>query len=451
MFHDFFTLSRQVVPTGGRTRITLSARFASQDLLGRGELVLKFMDSDSLLPDDTLPAWRQYGAIPLEVLEQPPGGVAFEVAPEQEGEMRFQLVARRQESEFPVCEFGIYALDADWMKLRPFRGDFHVHTNHSECVFAEEDPAYVTAVGRRQGLDFLALSDHMQMTAAQEAAECWSDVVREYRIFAAEEVHLLREHQKSLYRHNAFLPGAHIVNFGGSRSVSALENDHFDEFRTEVKRRAAALDRALPEAVREIIAGSDWIFDKIRESGGMAIFCHPYWKPHNRYDMPPAAREAIFAGGKFDAVEIIGIGSADPHAPARESNGQAIVRWQEACIKAGKLLPATGSTDSHNSRANLGTQYTVVLAETCEVKPIQEAVRALRGAAVMDHPGEERRCFGSERLTAYVNFLLREYYPQHDEICAFEGLAMLKKLRGEPVPELEQDAVSKLMRRFFGQ
>ena len=45
------------------------------------------------------------------------------------------------------------------------------------------------------------------------------------------------------------------------------------------------------------------------------------------------------------------------------------------------------------------------------------------------HENEERRVYGNERITEYVNFLLREYYPLHDELCALEGLAMLKKLR----------------------
>ena len=451
MFHDFFTLSPHVVPVGGKTKVTLSARFVSQRLQERGELELKFLDSDALLSDNSLPAWRQYDRLPFEVLKNVPGGITFEVAPGREGEMRFVLSARRRDAETPVCEFGLYALEHDLLKLRPYRGDFHVHTSCSECASPDEDPAYVAAIGRLKGLDFIALSDHMQMIAAAAAAGFWNKFVREYRIFPAEEVHQLKEPQKTLYRHNAFLPGVHIVNFGGKWSAAAYENNHFEEYLAATARRAEALDPLLPEAVRKIIAGADWIIDKIHESGGLAIFCHPYWKPHNRYDMPPAAREAILAGGKTDAVEIVGLGSADPASLLRESNSQAVARWQSASVKAGRLLPVTGSTDSHNARANLGTQYTVVLAEECGVESIQEAVRAGRGVAVMAHPGEERRCFGGERWTAYVNFLLREYFPQHDELCAFEGLAMLKKLRGETVPVPDDDAVPNLMRRFFGQ
>ena len=430
MFHDFFKLSRQTVPVGKLIQITLSARFASQQLFERGELVLKFMNSNSLTSDQCVPLWRQYDTIPFEVLDRVPGTIRFEVTAACEGELRFLLVAKRDNMELEVCQFGVYALKDDLLDLHPYRGDFHVHSNSSECAFPDEDPLHVAAIGRLRGLDFITFTDHMQMDTGKAVADFWRETVPEYQIFAAEEVHQLKSQQESLYRRNNFLPGVHIINFGGSWSVAALENDQFEQYTAEIAQRAAKLDPALSPDVRKIIAGADWIIDQIHASGGIVIFCHPYWKPHNRYDMPVEAREAIFKSNKFDAVEIIGLGTPDKNALYRENNNQAVARWQSASLAAGRMLPVTGATDSHNSRNNLGRQYSIVLAEECTVQSIKKAVTAGNCAAVMAHENEERRVYGNERITEYVNFLLREYYPLHDELCALEGLTMLKKLRG---------------------
>ena len=430
MFHDFFKLSRQTVPVGNLIQITLSARFTSQQLFERGELVLKFMNSNSLTSGQSVPLWRQYDIVPFEVIDRVPGTIRFEVSAACEGELRFLLVAKHDNMELEVCQFGIYALKDDLLALHPYRGDFHVHSNSSECALPDEDPLYVAAIGRLKGLDFITFTDHMQMDTGKAVADFWREAVPEYQIFAAEEVHQLKSKQESLYRRNNFLPGAHIINFGGSWSVAELENNQFEQYTSEVAERAEQFDMSIPLDVRKIIAGADWIIDKIHESGGMAIYCHPYWKPHNRYDMPAEAREAIFKSNKFDAVEIIGLSTSDKSALYRESNNQAVARWQSACIAAGRMLPVTGATDSHNSRNNLGRQYSIVLAEECTVQSIKKAVISGRSAAVMAHDNEERRVYGNERITEYVNFLLREYYPLHDELCAFEGLTMLKKLRG---------------------
>lgn len=429
MFHDFFKISRQTVPVGKPTAITLSARFASQLFFERGELVLKFLNSNSLTFDQCVPLWRQYDTVPFEVVDRVPGTIRFEVSAACEGEMRFLLAARKNDMELEVCQFGIYALKDDLLDLHPYRGDFHVHSNSSECAFQDEDPLHVAAIGRLKGLDFITFTDHMQMDTGKAVAEFWREAAPEYQIFAAEEVHQLKSKQKSLYRRNNFLPGVHIINFGGSWSVSALENDQFERYTAEIAGRADQLDHKLSPDVRKIVAGADWIIDKIHESGGMAIYCHPYWKPHNRYDMPTEAREAIFKNNKFDAVEIIGLGTSDKNSLCRESNNQAVARWQSACIAAGRMLPVTGATDSHNSRNNLGRQYSIVLAEDCTMSSIKKAVIAGNSVAVMAHDNEERRVYGNERITEYVNFLLREYYPLHDELCALEGLEMLKKLR----------------------
>ena len=197
MFHDFFTLSQQTVPVGKTIRITLSARFASQQFLERGELTLKFLNSNSLTMEQSVPLWRQYDTIPFEIISRTPGTISFEVSAACEGEMRFLLVAKLDNMELEVCQFGIYALEDDLLDLHPYKGDFHVHTNSSECALPDEDPLYVAAVGRLKGLDFITFADHMQMDTGKTVAGFWHQMVPDYQIFAAEEVHQLKSRQES--------------------------------------------------------------------------------------------------------------------------------------------------------------------------------------------------------------------------------------------------------------
>ena len=55
--------------------------------------------------------------------------------------------------------------------------------------------------------------------------------------------------------------------------------------------------------------------------------------------------------------------------------------------------------------------------------------------AVHHIPGEKPIVAGSFRLVRYAYFLLREFYPHHDELCRVEGEIMRRALAG-----LEPDA-----------
>ena len=51
--------------------------------------------------------------------------------------------------------------------------------------------------------------------------------------------------------------------------------------------------------------------------------------------------------------------------------------------------------------------------------------------AVEAPPGHFPRAHGPLRLAQYAQFLLREVFPLHDELCEPEGRAMLAYLAGE--------------------
>ena len=132
----------------------------------------------------------------------------------------------------------------------------------------------------------------------------------------------------------------------------------------------------------------------------------------------------------------------------------SVARWQEEQAK-GKVIPVAGISDSHGSDGDLsGWYYTIVFAEDLSFESIAKAIRANRSVAVHDIPGTYPLVVGPFRLTKLVFFLLREFYPEHDELCCIEGDIMRRALAGEEPDPIEQMArrhgtVMKLIEQCF--
>ena len=68
---------------------------------------------------------------------------------------------------------------------------------------------------------------------------------------------------------------------------------------------------------------------------------------------------------------------------------------------------------------------------TCSLFPESSICCFLqKKVAVSSNYGGYPLIYGDHRLAKNANFLLREFYPEHDEICEVEGTVMLQVLRG---------------------
>ncbi len=326
-------------------------------------------------------------------------------------EQRYLIRVESDDKRFPM-DFNVYALNPDLYSLRPYKGDFHIHTMRSD---GRESPEYVAARYREAGFDFIAISDHHRYEPSLEAIDYWNRYSVGLKMFPGEEVH------------PPDCP-VHMLNFGGSYSINELFKDE-DKFRREVEKLIPELGEVLPGADPFAVAATTWTFDQIRKAGGVALFCHPYWESKWGNVLPGAIVDELFKRRQFDALELIsGFWLENSYC-----NHFQVTRCYHEWMTRG-VFPVVGLSDSHGAdhpRGLFNWNYTIVLAESDSFEDLAAAIRSGNCVAVEAPASERKQCYGSYRLSRYGHFLLDEYFPRHEELCRTEGEVMLDVLGGD--------------------
>lgn len=352
-----------------------------------------------------------------------------------EEEQEYNLVVFDREENY-VVEMHLYCLKEDLYSRIPLKGDLHVHSFRSDGL---EAPEIVAANYRKAGFDFMTISDHELMYPSYEAIEKYRDVDLDMLIVPGEEVHTPENK-------------VHIVNFGGSISVNDLYRENPEQYYKEVSEIQQGLTDIEEEDRFQYVA-SVWAFNKIRECGGLAIFPHPHWVTDYCYHIPLKLVRAFFKNKVFDAFELIGGQSV--HENAMQVNLYNELRAE------GLAAPIVGSSDSHGT---VNTEWfqigkTVVLAEENSKDAIMEAVKDNKAAALEQYANSNRelrpRVYGPFRIASYVEFLVNEYFPLHDELCYEEGRAMKDYVTGVEGAKEELEFLhgrtQRMMAKYFGR
>ena len=341
----------------------------------------------------------------------------------KEGEYSICLGKLEENGTFvELATFQVYALREDLFRLMPYKGDFHMHSN---CSDGKEEPEYVAATNRKIGYDFMALTDHRLYAPSLVAKKAMEDFGCDMLVCPGEEVHLPRN-------------PVHIINFGGKGSVNKIAQDNEEKYFAEVQEYEKTLPENIDEITRFQVAASEWAFDKIRECDGISMFCHPFWRPWHHNYIGEDVIDLLLERARFDVLEVIG----GFYRPDVECNMLSVARWQEEQAK-GRHIPVAGISDSHGCDGDLtGWYYTIIFAEELNFNSLAAAIRDNRSVAVHLIPGTYPTVVGPFRLVKFVYFLLREVYPNHDELCRIEGEIMRRALADE-----EKDAVSQIASR----
>lgn len=355
---------------------------------------------------------RKHRALDYIVLESEPdenGGFTFThfFNGEQEHFVRVYELPIVGERPPVLVQLAVYSLYPDLYGLKPLRGDLHVHTCRSD---GEESPEIVCANYRRSGFDFLAITDHELYTPSQEAIDAYKDLPIALKIFNGEEVHSPENH-------------VHIINFGGKASVNEMFQNDPDAYYREVKEIEDALPDLGEGVDRFHYACCKWCYDKIRSVGGLAIFAHPFWR-NDVYNVAEPLIRAQFKNRIFDCFELL-------NGMTARSNNLQVVFYQQMRAE-GYDYPIVGSSDAHGTVNHDDFMWlqTVVLAKSDSYEDIVEAIMAKRSVPLEQYPNEFQRAFGEYRYVKYVQFLLEDYFPRHDELCYEEGRLMKEALLG---------------------
>lgn len=413
MDSSYFDIWPKVVRADRETTITIKPLFRHSEFKSGEQLKVRYVRDDGNVDGGGCEPWVAFTEIPFE---QDGGMLRIKHFFAGENEHTFRLVAVDQEQkEKLIANLHVFSLKADLFELRPFKGDFHLH---SFCSDGLESPAYVAASTRKVGMDFMALTDHHRYEPSLEAIAAMEKLPTDLRCYPGEEVHCPNS-------------PVHVVNFGGAFSLNNIFRNDEERFRTETSVYEEKLSSDIHPSLRYQIAAAEWSFDQIRSGGGVSIYCHPYWRPEERYYVHSKVNDTIIDRQRFDALEVIG----GFYRHQMESNALAVAHYQEARAK-GQKIPVVGVSDSHGCDRDLfGWYYTVVLAHSVEFKDIAEGISSLNSVAVEAVEGEFPRVVGPFRQVRYIYFLLREYFPLHDKLCREEGGALLDVLSGDTTAE----------------
>jgi hypothetical protein len=405
----------RVVPADSVATITIRSVSPSAPPIKDGPCELAICPAEEIGADEASTSVIRLTARPRDGVLQIP----LRFQGEQEYRVRLTW-ADNAPGDRPI-EFRLYAIGSDLFERRPWKGDLHLHSHRSD---GQEAPARVAAHCRRIGMDFMAVTDHSQYEPSLEAIRAFENLDVALRIYPGEEVHPPENR-------------IHLINFGGRFSLNAIFERDPAGYRTEVRAIEADLDDLPSGPLRYQYASSVWCCRKIREAGGLAVFCHPYWVTEGRYNVPEILIARHFDDRPFDAFEVIG--GYFPYEV--ESNLLQVARYHEERRRKDPL-PVVGASDAHgceNGRL-FGWYYTIVFCRGPELSDLIQGVKGGFSVAVEALPGQTARAHGPFRLVKFAHFLLREVFPDHDALCEEEGRLMLGHLAGaaDAVDRLEQ-------------
>ena len=333
----------------------------------------------------------------------------------------------------------VYAVLEDLQGRYPYMGDTHVHSTYSD---GSEAPEIVAADYRKQGFDFMAMTDHHNYMGSMHLIAAYRDVPVDIALLPGEEVHLPHEAehivsvgathsvnfmvQTKRDEVNERFPGLNLESLPKEQWLGDPETPCYSEEEYERQVWELADELGLPQnGDRFVIAASTWAARRIREAGGLAIFPHPYWI-NNTFSVPPRVSDAFFAMNEFDAFEVFG------GERYLEQNESQLFHYMEARGR-GTRLAAVGASDSHSVYNNPGAYIgkTIALSPRNERSALVDSIRKGYSIAVECISKEYRLC-SSLRLIRYGRFLMEHYFPLHDELCVEEGRLMKAYVCGDP-------------------
>lgn len=324
--------------------------------------------------------------------------------------------------------YSVYTLAPDAFKLRPFKGEFHQHSNLSD---GREPPQDHVRYAREAGFDFLAVTDHGSKKQNAIVADAARDSGSGLVTYPGEEMHNV----------GAVL---HSVCLGAPEVMSIRKRT--PELTAAIESILAELRRELPDmhdSERRNLAEALYVARRARAAGALLIYCHAHWKPRGRYNAPPEFTRYMLTHDDFDAVEIA-------NGQFNHGNYLTAALLYEIAAERGKRWPVVSASDCHGARnvALLKRNYNILFAPDCSFPEFKKGLRNHRLVAAVETMNMNKKTtrpifFGAWRFVKLATFLEGiGHWREHDRLTAAQGPLIEKFLKGDKsvVPQIREIA-----------
>lgn len=367
----------------------------------------------------------------IEIEASKYGILKFRMRFNTQGEYFIHLSKKGAEDR-PISEEHIFAVSPDMMEFRPYKGDLHIHTNHTD---GQRSPIHMAIKAKDFGMDFIAITDHDRYFPSVEAIKRAEEINMNLIIFNGEEISV----------EDSAGSGGHVVSLCASEHVKgrfAPDRESQDDYQKEIK---AIIDNDLKDKKlveclsKEKYAHMLWTMKKIREYGGYILLGHPYWEyPKGKYYLDRLVFDQLIADELFDFVEI------------SVNTDLAVAKCHQEAIKGRKLIPVCTS-DAHRFERRFGIYYTIIFAPKLDKEHIFEALFDSKCVAVGHNPDDYERLTGDFDLVEYTGFLIREFFPLHDRVCGLESELYRRVIDGEDARDPMLDRLKTQLEELYAK
>jgi len=299
-----------------------------------------------------------------------------------------------------VC---LYCLDDEMMKLRPLKGDLHMHSIYSD---GKTTPFAMALASLGAGMDFMGVTDHDNYNGSLEAIEKVEANNIDLLVLAGEEVSVGGKKDMSIA-----LGNGHILSIHANQSIEDQRKDT-EKYEAELQAISETLKKEDIDKNIDVThyAKNIWVIQKIKEAKGISILAHPNWVYRDgKYHLHQAFYKEMLKTSQLDGVEVFG------EEKVKEHNNMTHLTALQTTNKHKYLAPFANS-DAHDSDHEVGDRFTIVFVKEKSASSIIAAIKSGLTCAIFKRENYEHQFIGKDALAQYVYFLIKEYYPKHSSL-----------------------------------
>ena len=297
----------------------------------------------------------------------------------------------------------LYCLDEVMIKLRPLKGDLHMHSTYSD---GKTTPFALALASLGAGMDFISITDHDSYEGSLNAIQKVKQNNIDLLVLAGEEVSVGGKKDMSVSQGNG-----HILSINANKSIEEQRKDT-KKYEKELQAIVEVLKKEKIDKNIDLAhyAKNIWVINKIKEAKGISILAHPNWVYRDgKYHLHQAFYKEMLKSSHLDGVEVFG------EEKIKEHNNMTHLTALQTKNRHKYLAPFANS-DAHDSDHEIGDRFTIVFVKEKSASSIIEAMKEGLTCAVFKREHYEHQFIGKDELAQYVYFLIKEYYPKHTSL-----------------------------------